>query len=115
MPDSNDPGEASEPIKELLEKLEEEVKEEKIEKTVEQKVSKSPEEWFKAYKWSENPFILNILPELFVGYRRQTDDLVRVIQERHKVLMIVGPTGSGKTTVLKWLTESFNRDYEFIF
>src|SRR3989304_8000212 len=95
---SSNPGEASEPVKELLEKLEAEVKEEKIEKPVEQKVMKIPNESFKAYKWSENPFILNILPELFVGYRQQTDDLVRVIQEKHKVLMVVGPTGSGKKT-----------------
>jgi len=74
-----------------------------------------PNEWFKAMKWSKNPFILNILPELFVGYKYQSADLIRLIQERHKVVLLVGPTGSGKTTLLEWLSESVDHNYDFLF
>lgn len=74
-----------------------------------------PNEWFKVMKWSKNPFILNILPELFVGYKYQSADLIRLIQERHKVVLLVGPTGSGKTTLLEWLSENVDHGYDFLF
>lgn len=75
---------------------------------------KDPEEWFKARNWSKNPFVLNILPELFVGYKEQSEDLLRLIHERHKVILVIGPTGSGKTTLLEWLANSDKR-YDFLF
>ena len=74
-----------------------------------------PNEWFKALKWSENPFILNILPNLFVGYKDQSEDLVRLVKENHKLVSIVGPTGSGKTTILKWLSKNLNSGYDFLY
>ena len=92
------------------------VKEEpQIVEEIQFKQSNDPNEWFKAMKWSKNPFILNILPELFVGYKYQSTDLIRLIQEKHKVVLLVGPTGSGKTTLLEWLSESTDHGYDFLF
>src|SRR3989338_1000213 len=92
------------------------VKEEpQIVEEIQFKQSNDPNERFKAMKWSKNPFILNILPELFVGYKYQSTDLIRLIQEKHKVVLLVGPTGSGKTTLLEWLSESTDHGYDFLF
>ena len=96
--------------------IQEPIKEEsQIDQEPQFKPSNDPNEWFKAIKWSKNPFILNILPELFVGYKYQSADLIRLIQERHKVILLVGPTGSGKTTLLEWLSESVDHNYYFLF
>ncbi|HIG96791.1 MAG TPA: AAA family ATPase [Candidatus Aenigmarchaeota archaeon] len=96
--------------------IQEPIKEEpQIDQEPQFKPSNDPNEWFKAIKWSKNPFILNILPELFVGYKYQSADLIRLIQERHKVILLVGPTGSGKTTLLEWLSESVDHNYDFLF
>ena len=94
-----------EPPKEVVK---EEPKEEK-------KPINDPSEWLKAHHWVQNPFILNILPDLFVGYKTQAADLMRLIRENHKLLAIIGPTGSGKTTTLKWLSETLDKDYEFLY
>jgi type II secretory pathway predicted ATPase ExeA len=53
--------------------------------------------------WKENPFILKIDPSLFVGYEEQVRAALKHIENRHKVALITGNTGSGKTTFLKWL------------
>ena len=91
----------------------EEKKEVVVEQPLEEKKPISdPNEWFKSYKWSENPFILNILPDLFVGYKNESADLMRLVKEHHKLIALAGPTGSGKTTLLKWLSENLNRSEE---
>ncbi len=95
---------------------EEVIVEDKVEKSkIEYKPIKDPNEWFRALKWIENPFILNILPDLFVGYKSQSEDIIRLVKERHKLVSIAGPTGSGKTTLLKWLSETFGNGYDFLY
>lgn len=94
--------------------IEQERKEEQItQKDI--KMPNNPDEWFKTMKWSENPFVLNIIPELFVGYKNQSEELVRLIKEKHKVILVVGPTGSGKTTLLEWLSKNLNGRFDFLF
>ena len=105
----------AEPVKEVIQELEDKVITEKIEKKEDQKRYSGPEEWLKEHKWSGNPFVLNIRPELFVGYNNQINDLIRNIKEKHKVILLLGATGSGKTTMLKWLSSTFNHGYEFVF
>ena len=65
-------------------------------------------EWLSAMKWSSNPFTFAISPDLLVGYKEQIESAIRTIEERHKLLLILGPTGSGKTTFLKWLIVHLN-------
>jgi type II secretory pathway predicted ATPase ExeA len=113
---SKDP---SEPAREIINELENEIKDEFIGevKTLGGVYDqpKDPEIWLKDIKWSSNPFILNILPELFVGYKRQSEELIRMVKEGHKVLLVVGPTGSGKTTLLKWMTRHMNSEFDYLF
>jgi type II secretory pathway predicted ATPase ExeA len=122
MPDENIQKEhekAVEPVEEVIEELEKEIKSEfKEENKIVEKVvmiAKDPYDWFKSYKWSGNPFILNIFPDLFVGYKTQSADLVRLVKERHKVILIVGPTGSGKTTLMKWLSDNVRGGFDYVF
>ncbi len=88
-----------------------------VQETIKQppKMPNNPDDWFKAMNWSENPFILNILPELFVGYKNQSEELARLVKEKHKVIMIIGPTGSGKTTLMEWLSNSLSDRFDFLF
>ena len=70
--------------------------------------------WLSEQKWTENPFIFSIQPDLFVGYKDQCDSILSYIAEKHKLILLIGPTGSGKTTFLKWLLET-NNQYDMIF
>ncbi|MBI5061099.1 MAG: AAA family ATPase [Candidatus Aenigmarchaeota archaeon] len=63
-------------------------------------------DWFKTKGWSNNPFIFSINPALLVGYETQKRDLLSAVEQKHKVIMLLGPTGSGKTTLLKWLSRN---------
>ena len=58
--------------------------------------------WLAAHGWHENPFIFAIMPEIFVGYKEQKDKIMVFLQERHKFCLVFGPTGSGKTTFMRW-------------
>ncbi len=72
-------------------------------------------EWFNKVGWQANPFTFSILPQLFVGYSDQTQRILRVLEEKHKVSLIIGPTGSGKTTMLKWVTANLPSDFDYIY
>lgn len=56
--------------------------------------------------WRENPFSLKILPQLFVGYSEELNALVRSVENSEKITLLIGPTGAGKTTMLKKLAET---------
>ena len=71
-------------------------------------------DWFAKHSWSSNPFTLSIIPSLFIGYEEQKNKIITSIEERHKVCLIVGPTGSGKTTSLKWLVNELKKDSKFM-
>ncbi len=72
-------------------------------------------DWLSAMHWSINPFTFAIAPQLLVGYKEQIEIVMRAIEERHKLLLILGPTGSGKTTFQKWLISNLDRKYETVF
>lgn len=69
--------------------------------------------WFDSQGWKGNPFVLNIIPSIFVGYEIQKHRLVSCVEQKHKVCFVVGATGSGKTTALRWLSENFGKERGF--
>lgn len=71
--------------------------------------------WFSEQGWTENPFIFSIKPNLFVGYKNQSEAILSYIAEKHKLVLLTGPTGSGKTTFLQWLTNNLNPSHDRIF
>ena len=73
------------------------------------------EAWFARHNWDGDPFIFVIDPALLVGYVEQTNHLLRTIQEKHKLFLVVGPTGSGKTTMLKWVGKNLSNKFLPIF
>jgi type II secretory pathway predicted ATPase ExeA len=63
---------------------------------------------FSKWGWSQNPFVLKIDPKLFVGYENQVNAALKHIENKHKVAVITGRTGTGKTTFLKWVEMNYD-------
>lgn len=64
----------------------------------------------KNFNWSANPFSFKIIPELFVGY---IDDVRRIktgLCNGTKFSVLLGPTGSGKTTLMMSLIKEFKKE-----
>lgn len=60
------------------------------------------------FKWDSNPFTFRIIPDLFVGYRPEIENIVGGINSGTKFSLIMGPTGSGKTTLAMHLMKIFS-------
>ncbi len=69
----------------------------------------SVKQWFLKLNWNENPFTFKISPDMFTGYEVQIKAILKHISEQHKIAILTGPTGAGKTTMLKW-TEAKLKD-----
>jgi len=63
---------------------------------------------FTKWGWKENPFVLKIDPKLFVGYNEQVDAVLDHIKNKHRIALITGRTGAGKSTFLKWLETNYD-------
>jgi type II secretory pathway predicted ATPase ExeA len=72
-------------------------------------------DWFKRLGWSRSPFTFSIIPSLFVGYKEQLERANVLIKEGHKLFLIVGPTGSGKTSMLKWIGGHLSGKFDYIY
>ena len=68
--------------------------------------------WLKKFNLKKNPFTLEINPELFVGYNKQILNIIKNIEQQQKLILISGPTGSGKTTIISYLV---NKNKNFIY
>ncbi len=60
------------------------------------------------FNWRSNPFTFRIMPDLFVGYRPEIEGIVHGLNNGTKFSLIMGPTGSGKTTLMKHLMKIFS-------
>jgi len=86
--------------------------EEKKEKDFE--IEKKIREWFKKQGWRGNPFVLSVISSIFVGCEEEKNKLIAAIEENHKVTLLLGPTGSGKTTALRWLEKRFEKNNKLV-
>jgi len=68
---------------------------------------------FESFGWGGNPFTFNIMPELFVGYNKEVDSILHSVNMGNKFSLLLGPTGSGKTTMLMMLMTKF-QNYEHV-
>ena len=64
---------------------------------------------------AQNPFTFTISPELFVGYSKETEKILKAVKNREKATLIIGPTGSGKTTMLKYIAQTLDKGYRIIY
>lgn len=67
--------------------------------------------WFHEHNWDKNPFVLDISQSSFVGRTDQLNALIGSIDEGQKYIIITGPTGAGKTTLMKHVAEKYNGVY----
>lgn len=67
-------------------------------------------DYYTRFNWSSNPFTLTISPELMVGYSFQAESLLFHIFNLHKVALIIGHTGVGKSTMLTWINKYINNN-----
>jgi type II secretory pathway predicted ATPase ExeA len=65
------------------------------------------------FKWEFNPFSFRIIPELFVGHEAEINRIVGGVSNGSKYSLVLGPTGSGKTTMLKKLYNKFHEQGQF--
>jgi len=68
---------------------------------------------FGSLGWKDNPFTFNIMPNLFVGYNKEVDSILHSVNLGEKFSLLLGPTGSGKTTMLMMLMTKF-QNYEHV-
>jgi len=61
-----------------------------------------------AQGWDRNPFAFTIYSYFFVGYDDEKAMIKRCISNGEKLCLILGPTGSGKTTFLRHMQSSFD-------
>ncbi|MCK4714521.1 MAG: AAA family ATPase [Candidatus Aenigmarchaeota archaeon] len=66
------------------------------------------------FSWELNPFTFQILPDLFVGYERETNSLMNGLQSGSKFSLILGPTGSGKTTLMKSMVNRLGGQFDHL-
>lgn len=67
-------------------------------------ISKEQRIWYQKTGWHKNPFTLDIHPELFTGYRGEVKQILEKVAAHSGHILITGPLGVGKTTLLRWLT-----------
>lgn len=73
------------------------------------------EMYMKKFNWKQNPFNFKILPDLFVGYMKEVEMISNSINDNDKLSLLIGPTGSGKTTLMKFLNKKFGKDKKIFY
>lgn len=78
-------------------------------------ISDEQKAWYGKLGWRKNPFTLDVLPELFTGYRNEVKMILEKLSSRSGHILITGPLGAGKTTLLRWLTNYLRKDCQAVY
>ena len=73
------------------------------------------EAFARTFNWRGNPFTYTIMPEVFVGYQREVSEIISTFSNGGKVSLLLGPTGSGKTTFLRAMLPRFKQSEQVIY
>jgi type II secretory pathway predicted ATPase ExeA len=80
-----------------------------------QSISEEQKFWYARAGWKKNPFTHDIHPELFAGYKNEVKTILEKIRSASGHILITGPLGIGKTTLLRWLSLSLPDEYRPIY
>ena len=72
---------------------------------------KHKKQWFSELNWRSNPFTLEIYTQSFIPQKEEIEKIINGIEDHHKHILITGPTGIGKTTLLKWIDRRYDSFY----
>jgi type II secretory pathway predicted ATPase ExeA len=79
-------------------------------------ISEEQQLWYRKMNWRDNPFTLDVDPELFTGHEKEIKEVMEKINSHSGHILIVGPLGIGKTTFLRWLAKNLpRRDYHPVY
>lgn len=78
-------------------------------------ISEEQKFWYARVGWKKNPFTMDIHPELFAGYKNEIKTILEKIRTSSGHILITGPLGVGKTTLLRWLSLSLPGEFEAIY
>lgn len=78
-------------------------------------ISNEQAKWYAKWGWRKNPFTLDIHPELFTGYRKEVKSILEKINARSGHVLVTGPLGVGKTTLLRWLSSHLASDFMAVY
>ncbi|MFH1126165.1 MAG: AAA family ATPase [Candidatus Altiarchaeota archaeon] len=80
-----------------------------------QSVFQKQQAWIKMHGWSKNPFTLDVIPSLFVGYKKEISEVMEKIASGSGHILVVGDIGTGKTTLLRWLELNMPSEYHTLY
>ena len=69
----------------------------------------------KSFGWSSNPFSFRIIPELFTGYGQEINTLLNGVNDGSRFATVTGQTGTGKTTMMKFILQQLNPDKHLLY
>ncbi|MEM5798974.1 MAG: AAA family ATPase [Candidatus Aenigmatarchaeota archaeon] len=67
------------------------------------------------FGWTTNPFTLNIVPNLFVGYKKEMQTLQETLESNTKCTVIVGDAGTGKTAMLRYISDMPFNGFQYVY
>lgn len=68
--------------------------------------------WMQDFGWQANPFSFKVYSDIHIGYERQLNSVLRALESQDKFTVVLGPTGSGKTNMLRYIQHNYKEDYE---